>query len=200
MTEGRDAIMAATHRALCAHGYADLTMQRIADEADVTTAALHYHYDTKAELLTAFLDHLLETFRHRFDERLAEEEVSGPVERLEAFLDEIFAPHIGENAGDFETALLEIKAQGPYDEAFRATLREHDEYMRRVVEDCVAEGVETDAFHDVDPVKAARFIVTTINGTHVRQVALGEDPTEARDALYEYVETNLLRDAEVSLT
>jgi AcrR family transcriptional regulator len=29
-----EAIMSATYRALCAHGYADLTMQDIADETD----------------------------------------------------------------------------------------------------------------------------------------------------------------------
>lgn len=199
MTDGSDEMMAATYRALCEHGYADLTMQRIADEADVTTAALHYHYDTKAELLTAFLDHLLDRFRERFDERLAETDVSGPVDRLDAFLGAIFAPHVGGDAGDFETALLEIKAQGPYDDDFREKLREHDEYMRRVVRECIAEGIEAGTFREVDPERAARFVVTAINGTHVRQVALGEDPTATREALCEYVEENLLGDAEVSL-
>ncbi|MEF8974259.1 MAG: helix-turn-helix domain-containing protein, partial [Haloarcula sp.] len=41
-----DDIMDATYRALCTHGYADLTMQDIADESDKSKAALHYHYDS----------------------------------------------------------------------------------------------------------------------------------------------------------
>ena len=35
-------VMEATCRALCEHGYADLTMQDVADESDKSTAALHY--------------------------------------------------------------------------------------------------------------------------------------------------------------
>ena len=40
-----EGVTEATCRALCEHGYADLTMQDIADESNKSTAALHYHYD-----------------------------------------------------------------------------------------------------------------------------------------------------------
>jgi AcrR family transcriptional regulator len=200
MADAREELMAATHRALCEHGYADLTTKRIAAEADVTTAALHYHFDTKEALLTAFLEYLLDRTRARFDERIAGAEATGPVARLRAFLDEIFAPHTGEGADGVETALLEIKAQAPYDAAFRRKLKDHDEYMRGVLRDCIREGIESGVFGETDPDVAARFMVTVINGAHVRQVALGEDPALARAALADYVETNLLAsDAEVSL-
>ena len=45
--EPREQVIRATYRALCAHGYANLTMRDIADETDLSKAALHYHYDTK---------------------------------------------------------------------------------------------------------------------------------------------------------
>ena len=38
---GADEIMQGVYRALCAHGYADLTMQDIADECDCSTSLLH---------------------------------------------------------------------------------------------------------------------------------------------------------------
>lgn len=60
--ETRAEILEATNRALCEHGYAGLTVQRIADEASVTSAAIHYHFDTKEELLNAFLDDLIGRF------------------------------------------------------------------------------------------------------------------------------------------
>ncbi len=66
--------MAATYRALCAHGYADLTMQRIADEAGKSKSLLHYHYGTKQELLVAFLDYLFD----RFEARVAATEGDAP--------------------------------------------------------------------------------------------------------------------------
>lgn len=199
MSNAREELIAATHRVLCEHGYAGLTTKRIAEEAGVTTAALHYHFDTKDDLMGAFLDHLLDRTRTRFDERLAEDDVSGPVGRLATFLDEIFAPHTGEGADGVETALLEIKAQAPYDASFRRKLAEHDEYMRGVLRDCIAEGVEAGIVRETDPDAAARFMTTVINGAHVRQVALGEDPALARAELAEYVETSLLAsDDEVS--
>ena len=61
-TETTNAIIRATGRSLCEHGYADLTMQRIAEESSVTTAAIHYHFETKEELLNAFLDDLIDRF------------------------------------------------------------------------------------------------------------------------------------------
>jgi len=199
MGDAREELMAATHRALCEHGYAGLTTSRIAEEAGVTTAALHYHFDTKEDLLGAFLDHLLDRTQSRFEERITEDGTAGPVERLATFLDEIFAPHTGEDADGAETALLEIKAQAPYDASFRRKLEAHDEYMRGVLRDCIAEGIEAGSVRETDPDAAARFMTTVINGAHVRQVALGEDPALARAGLADYVETDLLApDAEVS--
>ena len=55
-------IMQATYRALSEHGYANLTIKRIAAEYGKSTAAIHYHYDTKDDLLAAFLDFLLDRF------------------------------------------------------------------------------------------------------------------------------------------
>ncbi|GAA0475047.1 hypothetical protein GCM10008985_34420 [Halococcus dombrowskii] len=51
-------IMDATYRALCKHGYAALRMQDIADETTKSKAALHYHYDSKHDLLLSFLDYI----------------------------------------------------------------------------------------------------------------------------------------------
>ena len=73
--ETREAVMAATHRALCTHGFADLTTQRIADEWGKSKAALHYHYDTKEELLRTFLDHLLAKFESQIGRASCRERV-----------------------------------------------------------------------------------------------------------------------------
>ncbi|WP_435077165.1 TetR/AcrR family transcriptional regulator [Halococcus sp. AFM35] len=56
-----------TYRALSKHGYANLTMQAIADEFEKTKAVLHYHYDTKDRLLAAFLGYILDRFMDRSD-------------------------------------------------------------------------------------------------------------------------------------
>jgi len=61
-------IMRATYRALQEHGYADLTIKRIAEEYGKSTAAIHYHYDTKDDLLAAFLDYILDQFQNTVHE------------------------------------------------------------------------------------------------------------------------------------
>ncbi|WP_255195521.1 TetR/AcrR family transcriptional regulator [Halorarius litoreus] len=178
-------IMSATYRALCEHGYADLTMQRIADASGRSKAALHYHYDTKEELLNAFLDDMLD----QFEARLACESAD-PAERLGTFLDAVFDP-AAEVTGEFPVALLEIKAQAPYHEPYRTRLREMDERMRELLEATVAEGVESGAFADCDPETVARFVVTLINGSHARNVALGEAPEQGRTLVEAYLERTL---------
>lgn len=191
MGDASDDIMAATYRALCEHGYADLTMQRIADESDLSKAALHYHYDTKEELLRAFLDHLI----GRLESRLASE-AANPRERLDAFLDAVYEPAERDAREEFPTALLEIKAQAPYDAAYRERLQALDERMRTTVADTVSEGVESGQFAEVDPERVAHFVVTLINGGHSRGVALDEPPAESRDLVEAFLDATLAPDGD----
>ena len=191
-------IIDATGRALCAHGYADLTMQRIAERSSLTTAAIHYHFDTKDDLLDAFLDDLLD----RFEARLACEAVD-PRERLAAFLDAVFAPSSAADPGgdadlpgddaadDFPVALMELKGQAPYHDRFRERFRALDDAMRGVVSEAVADGVAAGHFDDADPEAVARLVVTAINGAHVRTVALGETPTQTRTVVESVLQRRL---------
>jgi AcrR family transcriptional regulator len=184
-TETTDAIIRATGRSLCEHGYADLTMQRIAEESAVTTAAIHYHFDTKEELLNAFLDDLID----RFEEKLACESTD-PREQLDTLFDAVFSP-TEPTSDEFPVALMELKAQAPYHETYRERFRELDETVRAVVEDAVAAGIEAGQFDAADPGEVARFVRTAINGGHVRMVALGEDPAETRAVVERYLEVQL---------
>lgn len=184
-TDTPDELMRATRRALCEHGYADLTTQRIADQSSLSTASIHYHFDTREELLNAFLDTLLD----RFEERLACE-ARDPRERLNVFVTAIFEP-AQEDTEDFPIALMELKAQAPYHTAYRERLLEMDRRMREVVASAVREGIENGYFAEADPEVVARFVVTAINGAHTRMVALGEGPAETRLLVENYLEQQL---------
>lgn len=178
-------IIEATGRALCEYGYADLTMQRIADESSVTSAAIHYHFDTKEELLNAFLDDLLD----RFESRLACE-TRDPRERLNDFLDAVFEES-SSNHDDFPVALMELKVQAPYHDLFRERFIELDEVVRGVVEIAVRDGIEAGYFNDADPEAVAHLVATMINGSHVRSVALGEGTDRTRQTIEETLALHL---------
>jgi len=174
----RTAIMEATYDAVCEHGYADLTMQDIADEFDKTKAVLHYHYDTKEDLLVAFLDYLLD----RFLETVEAETGDDPEGRLVALVDALLlGTHEGRSAADhweFHTALLEVRAQASRNDAFREQLTTNYRFVADTVAAVIEDGVERGAFRPVDPDRTATWLLATINGARLHQVTLDVDVAE----------------------
>ncbi|WP_134668819.1 TetR/AcrR family transcriptional regulator [Halorussus marinus] len=174
----RTAIMEATYDAVCEHGYADLTMQDIADEFDKTKAVLHYHYDTKEDLLVAFLDFLLD----RFLDAVEAETGDDPEERLVALVDALLlGAHQGRSGTDhweFHTALLEIRAQASRNDAFREQLTTNYRFVADTVRTVIEDGVERGTFRSVDPDRTATWLLATINGARLHQVTLDADVAE----------------------
>jgi AcrR family transcriptional regulator len=182
-------IMEATYRALCEHGYASLTMQDIADESDKSTAALHYHYDTKEGLLLAFLDHLYE----RFTEKYGAVEGDDAVERLVGFVDGILRQSNLEDPERFQTALLEIRAQAPYDREYRERLAKFDAFVTGRVEEFVADGIAEGTIRaDVDPGDTAAFVATLIDGVNTRRTTIGDTGGGTRRTFVAYVREHLV--------
>lgn len=192
--EPKAAIMRATYRALCRHGYADLTMQDIADEAPVSKGTLHYHYDSKRGLFEAFQRYIAERFFDRI--RAADDPDATPRARLEAILDAALSPPEQDDLQDLQRALLELKAQAPYEPQIRAHIDESDAEFRGLLADVLAAGVESGDFRaDVDPEETARFVVTVLAGNQARQVSVGQAPETTRELLRTHVEERLVTEA-----
>ncbi|MEF8814303.1 MAG: TetR/AcrR family transcriptional regulator [Halovenus sp.] len=165
-------IMDGVYEALCDHGYADLTMQDIANECGKSTSLLHYHYDTKADLLVAFLDHILTDYK----ERIGNRPDRSPVEQLCAFIAWfVFGPG-DEERESFHLALLEMRSRGPFDDRIREQLDRSDRLLRTTVADSLEAGIEAGLFEPVDIDRTAAMIVATLDGARTRQTTLGEDP------------------------
>jgi len=169
LSETERDIMRATYRALCAHGYANLTMGAIADEFDKSQSLIHYHYETKQDLLTAFLDFLLD----RLAEKVADVDADDPEARLELLLDVLLLGP--EDAEDFQTAMLELRVQAPYEERYRDQLAANDASVRALLEEVVASGVEAGAFAPVAPERAADLVLIAIEGARSRRVVFGDE-------------------------
>ena len=187
MAETTEEVLRATCRALATHGYANLTMQDIADEAGKSTAALHYHYDSKADLLATFQDYLGE----RFLSRVREADTGGRAdERLARILDAALSPPETDDLADLQTALLELKAQAPYEPAFRERSRAVDAEFRSHLVEVLEQGVDEGVFRaDLDAERAARFLVTVLAGSQTRYVSVGQSPEATRALLATSVET-----------
>lgn len=184
-------IMEATTRALREHGYADLTIKRIADEYGKTTAAIHYHYDTKDELLAAFLDYHLS----QFDATVTAETDDDPKSRLFDLLDEMLvAP---QSHREFLVVLFQMRSQAPYNEALCDRFHQSEARVLTVLEDVIDRGIDTGAFAEVDSAHVARSIILIVDGAHSRSVAFDEDALETgRRLAHEYIESVVLAQSE----
>lgn len=127
-------ILEATHRALCRHGYADVTVADVAAEADRSTTAIHYHFERKEALFTSLLSFLSE----RHSARISAIDADEPRARLRAIVEAAVAGDRAESGRDFRTAMVAVGAQAPYDEAVRATLTRFDDFLAAELRETIA--------------------------------------------------------------
>ncbi len=163
--------MWATHEALVEHGYADLGMRDIAAESTKSHSLLTYHYDTKRNLVGAYLDFLVGLL----DDAVEESDADHPLDRLDDLLD-YFTVGTEAYPAELQRAFLELQLLALRDEAFRETLADHDRDNFGLVADVVADGVERGVFRaDVDPDALARLVLSAVLGASEREVAEGMD-------------------------
>lgn len=188
----RESIMRATYLALCEHGYAGLTIQRIGESFDKSKSLLYHHYDDKDELLLAFLQFMLE----EHETSMLDLPDADAVERLDAVLDVMLAPSLSEEHWDFTAAMVELRAQAAHDERYREQFAEHDRAFCDQLVGIVEDGIESGTFRAVDPKAVAAFVDTAVAGAMTRRVTGGGDvaATATREAIDSYVERVLLAD------
>jgi hypothetical protein len=109
---------------------------------------------------------------------------------LNLLLDELLvAPR--ENR-DLSVALLEMRSQAPYKEAFSERFQQNDEYIRYMIKAVINHGIDEGVFEDVDAEHVTRALMTIVDGARTRSVVLGEGELEtARQAAAEYADAML---------
>ena len=193
--DSREAIMRATHRALHEHGYAGLSIQRIADEADLSKSTFYHHFDDKDDLLGSFVGYVLEEFVRLFSHETGDD----PHENLRTFVDLLLCdePDVDRTLPEDVEAILgayvELRAQAVRDETVREKFSETDEVFVDQVVDVVRSGVEDGTFQSVDPEATAAFIVTVVAGnTFQRTTSASHSSDSVRAELDGYIERRLL--------
>lgn len=189
--ETRSQMLRATYDALQVHGYAELTIQRIADEFPKSKSLIYQHYGGKDELLVDFLELLLEQFETVFEEDRSHDAPA----RLERLLDHMLSP--GPEGESFVRAMTALRGEAPYNDAFRARFTETDRVIRGQVESIVRQGIDDGVFNPVDETRVATFVVTTLQGAgfHRSTTDDGFDEDALRRELEDYLESRLGPDA-----
>jgi TetR/AcrR family transcriptional repressor of bet genes len=106
--ERRAQIVTGMMRAMATHGYERATIQRIAAEIDITPGLIHYHFNTKQEILLATLDEIAARMSARYTRALAtmkKEREGSENERLGDALHAWIEAHVGLGDGADEEAM-----------------------------------------------------------------------------------------------
>lgn len=171
----RSEILAATYVAISKHGYADLSIQRIADEFPKSKSLLYHHYDGKDEILLDFLQFLQEQFETVTDVS----DTGDPDDQLRAFLD-VFVPDSTDQASstdDMARLYVQLRAQAVQDPEYAAVFQDGDERIQERLVDIIRAGLDDGTFDPAtDPEAVANFLRHVISGVMVHRTT-GDDAT-----------------------
>ncbi|PSQ19971.1 TetR/AcrR family transcriptional regulator [Halobacteriales archaeon QS_8_69_26] len=186
----REEVVESVRRALAKHGYADLTTAKVAAESEKSEAFFFYHYDTKDDLILAFVDWAAD----RLTRRLSDLDGEDPVVRLYAACEVLLGDYEDETSRGINVAMMELLSHAPHEPAFRERL---ERYERGVLDDLAGilrDGVDAGQFREVDPESTAAFLLMATDGTAGAVMALGMTDVDAgvREGLFDYLERSVL--------
>lgn len=187
----REIIMEATFRALSKHGYKDLRMRDIGNEMEKTRQVIHYYYDGKYDLLSSFLEYVIE----QYEGSVEVDQDADPRTELSARIDQcLFGPGFDDfTHWDRMKVYHELFALAQRDDRHQELFNDHYRKISQSIVDVVEEGIEEGVFREVDPVRMGELITDLIHVSRERRVTLGHEdaPRETRRAMDEFVLNSL---------
>ncbi|RLM62628.1 TetR/AcrR family transcriptional regulator [Halorubrum sp. Atlit-26R] len=186
-------IMQATYQTLLVNGYADLSISGIADELGKSKAALYYHYDSKDDLLVAFLEFAVD----RFEAMVSTETGENPNEDLEHVVEKLLPLQPVEEQRQLQEVLVGLRSQAVTNEPFREQFTRIDERLATTIGEIIQRGIDEGVFRDVDPTRVAEHILATVNGAMYARATTDRQnaPAAARVSLSSYIDSELRRTA-----
>jgi TetR/AcrR family transcriptional regulator, cholesterol catabolism regulator len=151
--ERKDLVLQAAARLFEERGFSGTSMQEIADELDVTKAALYHYVDSKEQMLYEIHDAFISSMLEEATLFLSDED--DPVEQLRLFVSSIFRviaeyrPYVRAFFRDF--AFLQ-------DELHAGIQEKRDQY-EQLVEDCLERGMAAGVFEIPTTARLGAFFV-----------------------------------------
>lgn len=185
--DSKQKIMDATYSALCKHGYADLSIQNIADEFDKGKSLIYYHYDDKEDLMLAFLDFMGEHVKKNHSDL----DGVDPEKRLDELLNMTLGVEDDE-MWEFHKAFFELKAQAPKSPNFADSFEQIDELICENMKEIL------DELNVDKPEEMADILVSSIEGSVMRKVSTNDRDglKDLKNNIKEIVEKHIVKGSE----
>lgn len=178
-------ILAATYRALIAHGYAGLTVKRIGEEFEKSPSLIYHHYEDKDDLVLACLEFMLDEYA----EQLTGEAIPDPKRHLAGMFAWLLTA--GKRADDaaFLSLLVDLRSQAVHDTEYRAHFSRSDAVFREHMTDMLQRGSADGTLDIENPEGTAEVLFTLALGTIVRGATAADDgwPHRLRTAIDRYL-------------
>ena len=156
---GEEAILRAAIAVMAEHGYHGTSVRDIAERAELSPAAIYYHFTSKQDVLATIMERGIERLLMRTRTALAEAG-EAPEDRLCAIVEVQVLFHL-ESQGATLLGTSELRA---LDEPLRSKHKAKRLKQQRLFDQVVEEGVALGAFTTTLPREAARAIVVMCTG------------------------------------
>lgn len=180
--ERRTEILEVTCEVVIERGFAATRIADVAKRLDVSSSLIHYHFDSKEQLLA-------EAFAHyaRKDVAEMEAEIQAAPSAV-AQLDRLVHNYVPEGSGDVEWMLwIDGWGEALRNPMMRKISQELDEQSAALAERVIRHGIETGEFACSDPASAAMRLTAVVDGLAVQFAA--HDGMMNRAQFIEHVRT-----------
>ncbi|MYL18511.1 TetR family transcriptional regulator [Halobacillus litoralis] len=171
----RQQILKAAFEAVAAKGYDSVTLQDIADYAEVSKGVTNYYFKNKVDVFS----HLLEWITTRIYEKEAAsiELKETALEKLEAYINQVFVSP--EENKTFYSVYLDYLSQMKHQERYRQINQQFYENCWSIGREIITQGLEEGVFHVEDVEQAAISIRSMIDGTLIQWLMSQDDGRHA---------------------
>jgi len=145
-------------RLFAIRGYTGTSLRDIAEEANITKAALYYHFPNKEALYEQIVVDSLQSLIDRVS--AAVENAEGATDQVRAFM--LTAADVFAEAPDAWIAGSNVfwSNMGPQ---IRTSAVGRRDKFEKLLRDCIAKGVASGEFREIDPATAGRLLLSTLN-------------------------------------
>jgi AcrR family transcriptional regulator len=180
-------IVEATHRVTLAKGLHDLRIIDVAAELGVSTGLIHYHFDTKDDLIAAMLGAMAER------ETASVRRSIGRLATPEAQLVRLIEVYLPSSRRDRSWLLwIDVWGEALRDANLRRISEELDNAWVELVAEIIERGVAAGSFRTADPVAAAWRLCALLDGLGL-QVVLHHG-TMTRAQMHKHVQRTAARE------